>query len=83
MVALFIAHEYESFRDIIKEFGEALYGLRARSIEAGDVDREVVLEVGDVERDWVCAVALCAEICYEMRAVSRLVFLRWEKMIPS
>jgi len=51
VVALFFANEYESFRDIIREFGEALYGLRARGIEAGDVDREVGLKVGDVERE--------------------------------
>jgi hypothetical protein len=84
VVALFVANEYESFRDIIREFGEALYGLRARGIEAGDVDREVGLKVGDVEREWVYAVALCAGICCEMgRAVSQLVFLRWEKVTPS
>ena len=61
-----------------------LYGLRTRRIEAGNVNREVALEVGDVEREWVCAVTLCAGICCEMRrAVSRFVFLRWEKMIPN
>jgi hypothetical protein len=84
VIAPFVAHEYESFRGVIREFGETLYGLRAHGIEAGDVDCEVALEVGDVEREWVCAVALRAGICCEMgRAVSRLVFLRWEKVIPS
>src|ERR1700722_9609239 len=67
VVALLVAYEYESFRDVVREFGEAFYGFRTRSIEAGDVDREVTLEVGDVEREWVCAVALCAGICCEMR----------------
>jgi len=74
VVALFVAHEYESFRDVVREFGEAFYGFRARGIEASDVDREVALEVGDVEREWVCAVALRAGICCGMRrAISRLV----------
>lgn len=67
MVALLVAYEYESFRDVVREFGEAFYGFRARGIEAGDVGREVTLEVGDVEREWVCAVALRVGICCEMR----------------
>jgi hypothetical protein len=83
VVALLVAHEYESFRDVAREFGEGFYGFRARGIEAGDVDREVSLEVGDVEREWICTVALRAGICCEMRAISRLVLLRWEKMIPA
>ena len=62
MVALFVVHEYESFRDVVREFGEAFYGFRARGIEAGDVDREVALEVGEAEREWVYAVALRAGI---------------------
>jgi hypothetical protein len=32
---------------MVKDLGEALHGLGAGSIEAGDVDGEVVLEVGD------------------------------------
>jgi hypothetical protein len=84
VIAPFVAHEYESFRDIIREFGEALYGFRTRGIEAGDVDREVGLKVGDLEREWIYAVALCAGICCETgRAVSRLAFLRWGKVTPS
>jgi hypothetical protein len=51
VVALFVTYEYESFRDVVREFGEAFYGFRARGIETGDVDREVTLEVGDVERE--------------------------------
>jgi hypothetical protein len=73
VIALFVAYEYECFRDVVGEFGEARYGFRACSIETGDVDREVTLEVEDGEREWVCAVALRARICCEMRrAVSRL-----------
>jgi hypothetical protein len=67
VVALLVAYEYESFRDVVREFREAFYGFRTRGIEAGDVDREVTLEVGDVERELVCTVALCARICCETR----------------
>ena len=73
VVALLVAYEYKSFRDVVREFGEAFYDFRARGIEAGGVDREVTLEVKDVEREWVCAVALRAGICCEMGVGDRLV----------
>jgi hypothetical protein len=82
VVALLVAYEYESFRDVVREFREAFYSFRAHGIETGGVDREVTLEVGDVEREWVCAVALRVGICCEMRrGFSRLVLVKWEKMI--
>jgi hypothetical protein len=49
-VVLLVADVYERLWDMVKDLGEALHGLGAGSIEAGDVDGEVVLEVGD--RDW-------------------------------
>jgi len=73
VVALLVAYEYKSFRDVVREFGEAFHGFRARGIEAGGVGREVTLEVRDVEREWVCAVALRAGICCEMGVAGRLV----------
>lgn len=49
---------------MIREFREALHGLGAGGVEAGDVDGEVALEVEDGNGEWIGGVAFGAGVCY-------------------
>jgi hypothetical protein len=65
-MVLLVADEDKGLGHVIGEIFEALHSLRTGSVEAGNVDGQVALEVRDRDREWVGGVALRAGVCWRM-----------------
>jgi hypothetical protein len=63
-MVLLVADEDKSLGHVVGELHEAFHCLCTGSVEAGNVDGQVALEVRDRDREWVGGVAFGAGVCW-------------------
>lgn len=66
VVVLLVADKDECLGHMVRKLGEAFHCLGTGSVDAGDVDSEVALEVGDRDREWIDAVGFGVGGCCGM-----------------